>query len=256
MKMNVFGVMNMMELSKGMKNLESFIHVSTAYSNCHLTDIDEKVYQLDHDPDQVIAACKVLDDNALNSMQQRVLGTRPNTYTYTKAIAEIMVERESSKGMPVAIVRPSIVMPCRLEPVPGWVDSVNGPAGVSLLGGLGILQVTDMDTRKMCDLIPCDYVANSVISAAWYTAVHSPDQLKVYNVTSSKLNPCSWYDYFHTGAKDLLEAPSIKTIRPVVKFEHQKGKHPIMYRLGLLVNHMLFAYFMDFIMMLMGQKRT
>ena len=31
--------------------------------------------------------------------------------------------------IPLAIVRPSIVTAARQEPIPGWVDNLNGPTG-------------------------------------------------------------------------------------------------------------------------------
>jgi Male sterility protein. len=37
----------------------------------------------------------------------RLIGSRPNTYTFTKALAESMLLKESG-NLPVAIVRPSI----------------------------------------------------------------------------------------------------------------------------------------------------
>ena len=44
--MNVRGTKELMDLAKGMGNLESFVHVSTCYSHCHLRDevIQEKIY--------------------------------------------------------------------------------------------------------------------------------------------------------------------------------------------------------------------
>lgn len=39
----------------------------------------------------------------------RLIGDRPNTYTFTKALAETMLLKESG-NLPVAIVRPSIGM--------------------------------------------------------------------------------------------------------------------------------------------------
>ena len=46
-----------------------------------------------------------------NEVTGRLLGTgdRPNTYTFTKAIAEQLVHDEG-EGLPVCIVRPSIVV--------------------------------------------------------------------------------------------------------------------------------------------------
>ena len=44
--MNVCGTKELMELAKGMENLESFVHVSTCYSHCQFRTevIQEKIY--------------------------------------------------------------------------------------------------------------------------------------------------------------------------------------------------------------------
>lgn len=59
---------------------------------------------------------------------------------FSKAVAEHVVA-DVTNGMTVAIVRPSIVSPAQREPAQGWVDSVHGPAGLSILAATGILQV-------------------------------------------------------------------------------------------------------------------
>jgi fatty acyl-CoA reductase len=59
-----------------------------------------------------------------------LIGKRPNTYTYTKALAEHLLMEECG-GIPLAIVRPTIVTAAMKEPIPGWVDNLNGPTGNS-----------------------------------------------------------------------------------------------------------------------------
>ena len=63
------------------------------------------------------------------------MGTCPNTYTYTKALAERMLLKECG-DLPLAIVRPSIVTAAKQEPIPGWVDNLNGPTGKLNLNSL------------------------------------------------------------------------------------------------------------------------
>ena len=58
----------------------------------------------------------------------RLIGQCPNTYTYTKALAEQILEIERG-DIPLAIVRPSIVTAAEKEPQPGWIDNLNGPTG-------------------------------------------------------------------------------------------------------------------------------
>jgi len=63
----------------------------------------------------------------------------PNTYTYTKNLAENLIHQQLG-SLPIAIVRPTIIVPALKDPIPGWVDSLIGPSGLALSGGLGIMR--------------------------------------------------------------------------------------------------------------------
>ena len=50
-----------------------------------------------------------------------------------------------------------------------------------------------MDPDLVADLIPIDFPVNTMISAAWYTAVHRPQQnAQIYQITSGSTNPIQW----------------------------------------------------------------
>ena len=44
--MNVGGTVKMIELARKVKNLVTFVHVSTAYGNCNLNHIEEICYDM------------------------------------------------------------------------------------------------------------------------------------------------------------------------------------------------------------------
>lgn len=58
-----------------------------------------------------------MDDGIVRDITPRLIGDRPNTYTYTKALAEFVVQQEQDK-LNIAIVRPSIVGASWHEPFP------------------------------------------------------------------------------------------------------------------------------------------
>ena len=58
-----------------------------------------------------------MDEETVHALTNKLIGSRPNTYTYTKAMAETLL-LEEAKGLPVAIVRPSIVGASWEEPMP------------------------------------------------------------------------------------------------------------------------------------------
>ena len=110
----------MIHLAKSMKNLESFVNVSTAYSNCDIDQIEEKIYQQTVDPKALIGVCKTISKEKVNlkELSNVFIGSKPNTYTFAKALAENLVQSEA-KNLPIAIIRPSIVTASWQEPSPG-----------------------------------------------------------------------------------------------------------------------------------------
>ncbi|PSN33946.1 hypothetical protein C0J52_19348 [Blattella germanica] len=108
----------------------------------------------------------------------QVLGSWPNTYTYSKALAEHVIN-ENSDELPVAIFRPSIVVSTWREPVPGWNDNVNGPTLAILGASLGMIRCGNVGMHKQADFVPVDSVVNALIAAAWETG-SSPRNVDMY----------------------------------------------------------------------------
>ena len=79
----------MLELAKECKNLEVFTHISTAYVNCNRSGfIEEKIYNEYEDADQIVRHIMSKDVKELEENLKTYIGSYPNTYTYTKSLAE------------------------------------------------------------------------------------------------------------------------------------------------------------------------
>ncbi|KAH0620869.1 hypothetical protein JD844_021726 [Phrynosoma platyrhinos] len=170
-QLNVIATQQLLFLAQKMKNLDVFIHVSTAYAYCNQKHIEEVVYPPPVDPKKLIDSLEWMDDSLVNDITPKLLGDRPNTYTYTKALAEYIVQQEGAK-LNVAIIRPSIVGASWKEPFPGWIDNFNGPSGLFIAAGKGILRTMRASNNAVADLIPVDVVINTTIAAAWYSGVN------------------------------------------------------------------------------------
>ncbi len=106
--------------------------MSTAYANCDRYHIDEKLYEptsVRVKPEHLIELCEWMSEDLVECLSERLVTPKPNTYTYTKALAECLVMREMAH-MPCAIVRPSIIGSTWREPFPGWIDNFNGPSAL------------------------------------------------------------------------------------------------------------------------------
>uniref|UniRef100_A0A8C7X5P0 Fatty acyl-CoA reductase n=1 Tax=Oryzias sinensis TaxID=183150 RepID=A0A8C7X5P0_9TELE len=170
LQLNVIATQELLSLAQRMHHLEAFIHISTAYANCNRKHIDEVIYPPPVEPKKLIESLEWMDDGIVQDITPRLIGDRPNTYTYTKALAEYVVQQEQDK-LNIGIIRPSIVGASWQEPFPGWIDNFNGPSGVFIAAGKGILRTMRANNDAVADLIPVDVVVNLTLAVGWYTAV-------------------------------------------------------------------------------------
>lgn len=255
MRENVMGTKYVLELCHRLSRLEAFVHVSTAYAYCHLPKSEERLYPMKVKPSQMIDLCSWMDDASLEVGCTKLFEGRPNTYTFTKALAEHFIDQNRAQ-LPVAIARPSIVTASKQEPITGWIDSVNGPAGASLLGTLGIARTINYKPNSKADLIPVDTVANALIAIAWKTAQDPPvgKPLKVYNITTSDVNPTTWVKYLEYGRVIAMQMPSMRMVRVPAQVVHGDSVNQVYHKFTKFFSETLFAYFVDLILLVLGYK--
>jgi hypothetical protein len=123
----------MLELAKECQKLEVFCHVSTAYTNSNRGNgiIEEKIYDLEggEDPDELIQSIMKMGPHVVDEREKQIIGSYPNTYTFTKAMAERSLKKNRG-NMRIAVVRPSVIISCYDEPFVGWTDTVAGAGGL------------------------------------------------------------------------------------------------------------------------------
>ncbi|XP_068987090.1 fatty acyl-CoA reductase 1-like [Bombus flavifrons] len=181
---NTKGTARVIELWNELRNPISFVHVSTAYSNPNLREIGEKVYTTSLSPSEVIDVCDKLDKTSINLIENRILKTYPNTYTFSKNLAEQIVASKC-KDLPVAIVRPSIIGASLEEPCPGWIENISALTGMALLVSKGCVTVIWGSRDARLDIVPVDFVVDTIICTAWHVTLHRGHEVKVYNCTSN-----------------------------------------------------------------------
>ncbi|XP_050493809.1 putative fatty acyl-CoA reductase CG5065 [Bombus huntii] len=177
---NTKGTARVIELWSELKHPISFVHVSTAFRNANLHEIEEKVYTTSLKPSDVIDICDKFDKTSINVMEKRILKTYPNTYTFSKNLAEQVVASKC-KDLPVAIVMPSIVGASLEEPCPGWIHNISALTGILLLvsKGCAIAILARKDARL--DVVPVDFVVDTIVCTAWHVTLRRGHEVKVYN---------------------------------------------------------------------------
>ncbi|KTG34876.1 hypothetical protein cypCar_00027324 [Cyprinus carpio] len=194
-----------------------------------------------------------MDDKLVSLMTPKLLGERPNTYTYTKALAEQLIQQECG-NLNVAIIRPSIVGASWKEPFPGWIDNFNGPSGIFIAAGKGILRTMRASNNAVADLVPVDVVINTTLAAAWYSGSQRharPRSLLVYNCTTGGINPFHWGEVEYCINMTFKTNPLEQAFRrPNVNLR----SNPFTNQYWTTVSHTLPALLYDGFLMLTGQK--
>ncbi|KAK3102487.1 hypothetical protein FSP39_011713 [Pinctada imbricata] len=249
-EMNVIGTKRVIDFCKKIKNLEAMLHVSTAYSNCNQKRIEERIYDPPLAPHKLIDACEWMDGDVLNTLTPKMIGDRPNSYTYTKAIAESLIYQQC-QNMPVVIFRPSIVGASWTEPEPGWVDNYNGPTGLLAAIGNGVLRIMKGDFDGTSDVIPVDLASKMMIAVAWYTIIEKPSELKVFHCTTGQINRFTWGNMERMSYEYFMKNPLNMIARiPNPRFT----KSTIWHDINVIFDHMIPAYIMDFYLWMKGRK--
>lgn len=110
----------------------------------------------------------------------------PNTYVFTKGLSENLCQAYENR-LPIVIFRPAIVMGIENEPLPGWTANFNGPSGLIVGAGSGILRIFLCDSQCPLFCTPADTCINAMIVAAWKKGVKEPrNQLAIYNCATGK----------------------------------------------------------------------
>jgi alcohol-forming fatty acyl-CoA reductase len=107
-------------------------------------------------------------------------------YSFTKAMAELAVV-ELHGDIPLSIVRPSIIESALAEPFPGWLEGFRMAEPLILAYGRNVLRDFSGLPDSLLDIIPADYVVNTVLAVA---ANPPPDaKPRVYHAATGSRNP-------------------------------------------------------------------
>nr|CAD7600247.1 unnamed protein product [Timema genevievae] len=248
--LNTRGTRQMLELAKAMNKLELFLHISTAY--CHLQEkvLYEKMYNPPADPHSIIKCMESVDDDVAEAMTKKVLGDLPNTYAFTKALSEGLVNEQMDK-MPVLILRPSIVVPVWKEPLPGWTDNINGPTGLLIGAGKGVIRTMYCNQDGYADYLPVDIAVNGFLLATWNFIANKDHEKRVYHLTSSSEIRISWAEIIERGRR-ITEKIPLNNIAWYPGGSMKKSK--LLHNICVFFFHLLPAYFIDSLIFLAGHK--
>ena len=125
-------------------------------------------------------------------------------YSFTKAMAEHAVV-ELHGDIPLSIVRPSIIESALEEPFPGWLEGFRMAEPLILAFGRGILRDFSGLPDSVLDIIPADFVVNTVLAVAANPPADSKP--RVYHAASGSRNPLRFRGMADSAARYFAKHP-------------------------------------------------
>ncbi|XP_044763439.1 putative fatty acyl-CoA reductase CG5065 [Coccinella septempunctata] len=248
--MNTRGTKFALDLAHQCKKLKCFIHVSTAYVNPLQDVLDEKYYPPPANPYEVLNSINWIKEDAMGNFTKQLLGDIPNTYTFTKALAEALVYDQMEK-LPAIVVRPSVVIPIYKDPLPGWCNNLQGPMGLFVGAGKGIIRSMYMDSKSYADMVPADICVNGMLCATWYH-VNVEKKQRFFNLTSTSDYQFSWEEIIEMGKKIVYtRMPFNQCVwYPGGSMKKSRIHHAICFYLFQIIP----ALFIDLLLLILGYK--
>jgi alcohol-forming fatty acyl-CoA reductase len=250
---NILGTKRVVKLARQFQNLKAFLHVSTCYTQCHRTRLEEKIDVCSVNCQKLLEMTANLTADEVEVLKDGLMDNMPNTYTLTKRYAEELISLEVGGKMAIGIFRPPILGSTYKQPFPGWTDNVYGPMSLSLAIEKGYIHCVMVDESKKCNAFPIDYCVDALVAAAWDVSVEIANDgiVPVYNYLYNE-NNCTWKDM----AENLQSAPQIYPLEGPIwhKFIYQCGNEFTFMVLFYLL-HLVPGFVMDCLLVLARKKR-
>uniref|UniRef100_A0A182QTR1 Fatty acyl-CoA reductase n=1 Tax=Anopheles farauti TaxID=69004 RepID=A0A182QTR1_9DIPT len=164
---NVTSSERLFKFLRSAKRLQAIVHVSSFFSNSDRKHIEECVYD-DIRFGGLENIQRILDPLTVSEqalLAPAIISPLPNEYTFSKKCAEVMIQRHFA-DLPIGIFRPPCVLSSYKEPVPGWVDCIQGANGLCIPLLKQRLLWYYGDPNSCAQFAPVDYCIGGMIAAA------------------------------------------------------------------------------------------
>ncbi|KAK3930853.1 Fatty acyl-CoA reductase wat [Frankliniella fusca] len=252
--LNARGTREVVELCKKMPNLRVLQYVSTTYCFTKEAVLKEQAYRAHHDWRTMIAVAEAEDKATLEAVSLKILDYQPNTYTFSKALAENVIN-DARHDIPVMIFRPAVVVSSISEPVKGWLDNLNGPFGIWLGALKGFLRFSWGNPDVALSFTPVDWAIRGMILCAVAKASNLPalrsnaEAVEVVNMEGSTYERSTYRDQSNELASHLHLA-----VNPIRYPRYHIGKCYSYYWLGTVLSELPYGVLVDALLRLSGQK--
>ncbi|XP_078166345.1 fatty acyl-CoA reductase 1-like isoform X2 [Carex rostrata] len=241
---NTLGAKHVLEFAKKCVNLKMLLHVSTAYvaglqeglilekplkmgetlngsSNLDIESelrlVEETKRELQLSVTDSLESTEKLKRTAMKELgikRARKYGW-PNTYVFTKALGEMVLDHMRG-DVPLVIIRPTIITSLYKEPLPGWMEGIRTID--TFIHGYAKRNIPCylVDLKEIMDVIPGDMVVNAMIAAI---VMHSgKDAETIYHISSSTRNPVRYGTFLQCLYRYFRENPRIGKSGSMIRY--------------------------------------
>ncbi|AES88384.1 fatty acyl-CoA reductase [Medicago truncatula] len=155
MGVNTKGPLHAMNIAKNCKRIKAFLHISTAYVCGDAKEGHTLLRETPFKMDQSLKGTSKLDIHTeMNLLERKLIELKvmnadenttkwamkdygmgranlhgwPNTYTFTKAMGEMLLVHHKD-DVPLIIIRPTMVTSTSKDPFPGWIEGLRTRRG-------------------------------------------------------------------------------------------------------------------------------
>ncbi|PRW58462.1 Fatty acyl- reductase 1 [Chlorella sorokiniana] len=211
-----------------MPNLKAYVHVSTCYVNGNLprgTYVPEEPVGTLVGPNgegpfgyrEMVEELMALphDEAEKRAEYYRVLLGFPNNYCITKRMAECLMYERAAEGLPLRILRPSIVGGASLNHImPGYIGNAGGSTAYALGIAFGMFACTEWIPEHITDLMPVDYVTNGIIMAAAAEPTEKGAPPLILQAATSAVDPMRNEQFYSAATRAVAAKPPPLTVFP------------------------------------------
>ncbi|XP_057781958.1 fatty acyl-CoA reductase 1-like [Salvia miltiorrhiza] len=266
---NALGAMHVQDFGTKCSKLEMLLHVSTAYVHgTKLGLMPEKAicmgetlpgakipyFDINAEKSVIQERLRLLQSQKLSEkeitramkdfgIERAMLHGWPNTYVFTKAIGEMLLEK-FNQNCNVVIIRPTIITSTFKDPFPGWIEGLRTLDSIFVAYGKAKIKFFVGDPESVIDLVPGDMVVNCMI-AAIANSISGKGSISVYQIGSSRRNPVKYDELKWLMHRYLINNPLIDSCGKPTKV----GVPVILNTMASFHNYISFHY-LPFVQML------
>ena len=148
--------------------------------------VPETIRKKEINAQRIVEHIKTYTVRGIQENENDLIKPYPNTYTFTKNLAERLLD-ENRGDLPMVIIRPSIVGAAYKDPMNGWVDNLAALSGFIFVFGIGLIHDAPGKFSNAANFIPVDICSNAIIAV---TVKHAKqNSLLICHAASPGENP-------------------------------------------------------------------